>query len=102
MAVYFAVYFDYHNFNIYHIQGKKANIIQSLKFNEGSIYGLIELENKSLAISYKNCIDIYSLNKDDIYSKSYDIKSSLVKFFALVQINPKELKNYVFLVNIMI
>ena len=36
-----AVYFDYQNINIYHIQGKKANIIQSLKFNEGNIYGFI-------------------------------------------------------------
>lgn len=86
-----AVYFDYQNINIYHIQGKKANIIQSLKFNEGNIYGFIELENKSLAISHKNYIDIYSLNNDDTYSKSYEIKSLLVKFFGLVQINPKEL-----------
>ena len=86
-----AVYFDYHNINIYHIQGKKAKIIQSLKFNEGKIYDFIELENKSLAISYKNCIDIYSLNNDDTYSKSYDIKSSLMIFYGLVQINPKEL-----------
>ena len=86
-----AVYFDYHNINIYHIQGKNAKIIQSLKFNEGSIYGVIEFENKSLAISYKNCIDIYSLNKDDTYSKSNCIKSFNMKFFALVQINPNEL-----------
>ena len=94
-----AVYFDYQNINIYHIQGKKANIIQSLKFNEGNIYGFIELENKSLAISHKNYIDIYSLNNDDTYSKSYEIKSSLVKFLVLFKLIPK---NYVFLVNMMI
>ena len=86
-----AVYFDYHNIDIYHIQGKQYKIIQSLKFDIGNIYGLIELENKSLAISHKNYIDIYSLNNDDTYSKSYDITSSKINFYALVQIKPNEL-----------
>ena len=85
LAVYFA-----HNFDIYHIEGKKYKIIQSMKFN--SVICFIEMDNKSLAISTENSIIVYSLNYDDTYSKSYDITSQFkLTIYAIVQTKPNEI-----------
>ena len=72
---------------IYKVKGKQLEIIQTIDIDDNYIKCIIELRDKFLCFSFDRKVYIYSLNKDNPYSKKDELVMKLIDMSAIIQIN---------------